>query len=203
MRIDFSGDSDQLIVAGGIEDAKYGYSSTLPIREAPTTLKAPAGQITYASPGLMVGSQDPMMGFPAGLTFAPYAYVRNIGTSLANISARILYSQAGAAKSLTLPALTIQPHRSIALPINQAMGGLKIDGSGTLVFTSTAPIGTLLASSGSVDQSGNYYLRGSVAFRWGAGASKSSIYWTTAGGFDTMYSITLESDRTSPGPHLQ
>jgi hypothetical protein len=35
----------------------------------------------YASAGMMTNQQDPLLNFPPGLTFYPYAFYRNIAAS--------------------------------------------------------------------------------------------------------------------------
>ena len=77
-----------LVVNGGLEDEAVGYSAhlpVLPLKPVPSpgsTASAPAQtqETAYAELGLMAGAADPMMNFPAGTVFAPYAIVRNVSS---------------------------------------------------------------------------------------------------------------------------
>ena len=57
--------------------------------------------------------------------------------------------------------------------------------------------GALLASTGSVDTTGNYVFA-VPAHAAGASAGKTSVFWTTANGFDTMYSIWNPASQAQP-----
>jgi hypothetical protein len=189
VRIEFNGDPDNLNVFGGIEDDEHGYSANVPINEV-----VKGGSVTtvaFASPGVMVGKQDAMMGFPEHLRFEPYAYFRNVSDTPVELTGKVYY---GTAQSAPLPALILPPHQSRRLPLKELIGSLGMNGSVTLTFSYRGPQSALLVADGAVDQSGNYVFE-AEARTTGETASKSSIYWTIANGFDTMYSLWNPSDK--------
>jgi hypothetical protein len=199
VQVAWNGDEDALAVLGGIEDAKYGYSEN--VRFAAVPASGPAGpttvQTTLASPGIMVGAQDPMMGFPANLSFQPYGYFRNIGGQPMTLSGQIFYTKGGQAGSLPLPATALPPHSSLSLPLQSMIQGLGLNGAITLVVSYSGQAGALLASTGSVDTTGNYVFA-VPAHAAAASAGKTSVFWTTANGFDTMYSIWNPASQAQP-----
>jgi hypothetical protein len=90
VHVSYTGPPDALIVNGGLEDGRTGYSVGLPIvgpalqpSQLPPHAKS-AEFTSIAELGLMSGAADPMMKFPAGTTFTPYSILRN--TSDAPIS---------------------------------------------------------------------------------------------------------------------
>jgi hypothetical protein len=183
VRIEFNSDADSMSVFGGIEDDEHGYSANVPINQV-----VKGGGVTtvaFASPGVMVGKQDAMMGFPEHLRFEPYAYFRNVSDTPIELTGNVYY---GAAQSAALPALTLPPHQSRRLPVKEVIGSLGVNGSVTLAFSYQGPQGALLVADGAVDQSGNYVFE-AEARTTAETASKTSIYWTIANGFDTMYSL--------------
>lgn len=192
VRIAFDADDDSLSVVGGIEDDAPGYSANIPLAALPTADNLRT-KTSLASTGMMAGKQDPMMGFPDNLRFEPYAYFRNIGDSPIHLSSRLYYDGNGKAHSSALPELVIPPHQSRELSISQALRGVDT-GSVTLAYSYTGTPNALLAATGSVDQTGNYVFE--VEPRGVAQtASKSAIYWLTANGFDTMYSLWNPSNQ--------
>ena len=145
----------------------------------------------------MVGAQDPMMGFPADLKFLPYGYFRNISGQPMKLSGQIFYAKGGQSASLPLPDTILAAHSSLSLPLQTMIQGLGLNGAITLVFSYSGQGGALLASTGSVDTSGNYVFA-VPAHPSGQSAGKTSTFWTTAGGFDTMYSIWNPASQAQP-----
>jgi hypothetical protein len=189
VRIEFNGDPDSMNVFGGIEDDEHGYSANVPIKEV-----VKGGSVTtvdFASPGVMVGKQDAMMGFPEHLRFEPYAYFRNVSDTPVELTGKVYY---GTAQSAPLPGLTLPPHQSRRLPLKELIGSLGANGSVTLTFSYRGPQSALLVADGAVDQSGNYVFE-AEARTTAETASKSSIYWTMSNGFDTMYSLWNPSEK--------
>jgi len=194
VRVSFDADSDSLQIVGGIEDAKYGYSANLPIGPGPDPAKAgDATTNSFASAGVMVGAQDPMMGFPEKLRFEPYAYFRNAGTRALQLSGKVFYVRGGKTQSMDLPVLELRPNQARKLDVADAIRSLGLNGAVTLAFSYQGQSGALLVSTGSVDQSGNYVFA-VMPRATGQSASKSSIFWTTANGFDTRYSVWNSQD---------
>jgi hypothetical protein len=73
VEIAYTGGAQDLVFSGGIEDDEAGYSAKLRlvVSMTPSMMPAsgagtPSATCTVGSAGLMVGTADPMMGFPAG-----------------------------------------------------------------------------------------------------------------------------------------
>jgi hypothetical protein len=70
LRIQYTGLPGEINVVGGME-SQQGYSATMPVWMPPMA-SMPASAVTLGHPGLMVGTPDPVMGFPASTRFSPY-----------------------------------------------------------------------------------------------------------------------------------
>ncbi len=190
LHITYPGDANNLSVVGGIEDDEHGYSANLPLSmAAPIADAAPvSSQHQFASAGLMNGKQDPMMGFPADVQFTPYAYVRNTTARSVDLQTNMSFGMGASAKQLVLPAMRLAPEQARRIPLKRILQNYGVQGSVTLSFSYSGTPGDVMAATGAVDKTGNYVFEVEPA-AIGQSASKSVIYWTTASGFDTMYSI--------------
>ncbi len=74
--VEYVAEPGALVVAGGLANEQEGYSENMPFCPHGTASTSPAAY-AVASVGIMVSQPDPMMGFPSGTTFNPYAVVRN------------------------------------------------------------------------------------------------------------------------------
>jgi hypothetical protein len=179
---------DALLLSAGLEDVAHGYSAQLPLASLPDAASQPSDN-SAASVGLMVGAQDPMMGFPSGIRFTPYAYLRNNGTTPVQLYTQAMYMQGGRAQSLALPSIVINPHQTKQLDVSGAIQRLGLNGEMTLVFSYHGQPDALLTTTGSINESGSYVFAVEPRAVGGQCNGKSSTYWRTDGGFDTMYSI--------------
>ena len=216
----YSGASDALIVVGGLENVKEGYSAKLPLSlprplsstgspmtasagattetvdsmsMGPASSSQPFGPAasTVAGVGIMVGTPDPMMMFPAGTQFIPYATVHNTTNKSLTLSPTVYYMQAGTAKSEALSALTLTAGETRQLPLGQMVSGAGLGGfSGeiNLTFSFNGNYGDLMLALGSVDQTGNYVFEVELAAP-ASSTSKGLSYWNAADGTDTMFSV--------------
>ena len=57
----------------------------------------------------MVNTQDPLLSFPASVSFAPYAYFRNVSATPKTLQFVVYYMDGRTVKSLPLADLTLQP----------------------------------------------------------------------------------------------
>jgi hypothetical protein len=182
-----SGSPGDLQLAGGLQDLTTGYSTNLPLIPAKIS-PGPTASRQYASVGMMVNQQDPMLNFPAGLTFYPYAFVRNIASASRTLSFTAYYMDNGHVKSLPLPDLTLAPGQVAELPVHDILVKQTQVEDMNLVFSYSGDFGDILAATGSTDTAGNYVFPVGPQPISPSGAKKS-IYWTTSGGFDTMYTV--------------
>ncbi len=166
LRVSYTAESRALILNGGIEDPARGYSAALPLMSASMAMSStPTAQMprplhsSFASVGVMIGKQDPMMGFPRGTTFQPYVFLRNIGNEALTVNPAVNFSQDGPPKTVDLPSITLGPSQSSEMHVGRLLhqaGVHGIQGQINLTFEVNAGPGSLLATTGSVDQSGNY-----------------------------------------------
>jgi hypothetical protein len=194
IRVTYIGNTNDLIINGGLEDQNAGYSAVLPFGPAPAASKI--SHATIAEIGLMAGAADPMMQFPAGTTFTPYTVLRNVSTSPVTATPTVWWMAAGAAQSARLSPLTLGPLQSRALdiPTMMAAAGLKsFNGNLNIVVDREGQTGALLMAGGSVDQT-NTYVFEVIPHSVKESASKSLSYWSTGNGDDTMVTLWNPAD---------
>jgi hypothetical protein len=84
----------------------------------------------YGGAGIMVNEQDPLLGFPSGLKFHPFAFFRNIASKARTIHSTVYFMEGRAAKGVALPDLTLAPsHDSV---IRVVVNILERPGAGLL-----------------------------------------------------------------------
>ncbi|MBV9761146.1 MAG: hypothetical protein JO340_11330 [Acidobacteriaceae bacterium] len=117
IRITYDGPSNGLEINGGLEDPAVGYSAHLPLHFPPVTAAEHANQ-SFAALDLMKGAADPMMSFPSGTTFSPYAVVRNISNQPVTIRPSVWWMDGIVPRSIRLPQFTVAPYhtRNLNLP---------------------------------------------------------------------------------------
>lgn len=198
----YDGPKHGLVVNAGLQDGATGYSAHLPLLPyspppAPGTGASPApSQISYAHLGLMTGAADPMMNFPAGTIFTPYAVVRNISDQPAFATPTFWWMAGGAAQSSQLPQITIPPHTTqrLNVPSFLVKAGLKnFNGNVNLVLDTQSQSRGLLIATGSVDQTNNYVFE-VIPHGIVESVSKSLAYWSTGNGDDTMVTVWNPAD---------
>jgi len=182
-----TGPPGALQLAGGLQDLTTGYSTDLPFTVAKTS-PGEMGFRQYSSVGLMVNQQDPLLNFPTGLTFYPYAFFRNVSAADRILHMNIYVMDSGHAKSLPLPDLTLGPGQVAGLPIHDVLVNQKQVESMSLALSYTGDYGDIIAATGSTDATGNYVFP-VVPQVIAPSGSKTSVYWLTSGGFDTMYTV--------------
>ena len=183
-----------IVVTGGLEDLLQGYSATIPFYHSPPI--ANPQNTTIAELGLMTGTADPMMQFPADTVFTPYSLVRNISDEPVSASLTLYWTEGATDHSVPLPQLTLAPHRTqnIALASLLSQTGLKnYNGSFDLVFEVAQNSGSLLMLSGSVDAK-NTYVFEVLPRSADKSIGKSIGNWSTANGDDTMVTLWNPAD---------
>ena len=194
IQVAFAGSQTDLIVNGGLEDPRTGYSATMGF------MQLPIGSISelshYAAAGVMTGAADPMMHFPAGTVFTPYLVARNLAQQVITVRPTVYWMQAGTPRSYVGPPREIAPQITQKLDVSgllTAAGLANFNGSVNFEFDITGPAHGFLLTTGSVDQKNTYVFSVSVS------AVKESIakelsHWTTANGNDTMVTVWNPSD---------
>jgi hypothetical protein len=188
VRVSFSGLSEALVVNGGIEDDNKGFSASLPFESSMAGM-AIGPPLALAHAGLMLGQQDPRMGYPKNIVFKPYAFARNVSGSAVTVTPALNYPSGAKVQSLQLPALVIQPNQTVPLIPGAGLAVSNADhGYVNLVLKTDAPPGSLLTVAGSVDQTGSYVFEIEPQ-----AVSPSEIkqlpYWSTAGTFWAQLSL--------------
>jgi len=83
LQVQYSGGTEDVMLASGIEDDAAGFSAKLPMAMPMMSGSCgKTGSFQFASVGIMNGPADTMMGFPTGTIFTPYAYFRNVSSCL-------------------------------------------------------------------------------------------------------------------------
>jgi hypothetical protein len=198
IQVSYTGDQDALSVNGGLQDQASGYSAGIQFipTPAPSEDTRETKVITYAEIGLMNGTADPMMLFPADTVFTPYSVVGNVSDQVVHVSPALFWMQSGVAHSASLAQFTLPPHRTQLLDMRSLLseaGLIEHNGSFNLILDVEGQPGSVLMASGSVDQKNNYVFE--VAPRGvKESASKNLGYWSTANGDDTMVTLWNPAD---------
>jgi hypothetical protein len=197
LRVQFTGQPNDLIASGGLRDDATGYSATIGLASSPAGPSQPS-TATFAELGLMTGPADPMLSFPAGTAFTPYSIARNISNQPIIITPNLWWMAGGAAKTAALAQFTLAPYesRNLNVPVLLAAAGLKeYSGSVNLVLDTAgnAPAGSILLSAGSVDQKNTYVFQ-IVPSSVKESIAKNLSYWSTASGDDTMVTLWNPAD---------
>jgi hypothetical protein len=190
LRVQFSGRMSEVNVTGGLENRQEGYSALIPFWMPPmASMATPAGSpVTLGHAGIMVGTPDAMMGFPAGTTFTPYLALRNITARSIAVNLT-LYTEQG--MPMPAPVQPLQPWQSLQVDMASVLRqlGLKgFNGMLTLAVSHTGQINDIMAAAGSVDARGTYVFEvegRAVEQR----VSKQSPYWSVKDGNDTMVAL--------------
>lgn len=188
--ISFDGQIGDLLLSGGLENSAEGFSAPIMFRSVRQS-QAQDQTLTYASTGIMVGTPDPMMGFPARVSFQPFTILRNADSKPISVQPTLLYTNSTGTKEIDTPAVSLGPHHAGKMDVASilaANGLANLNGNIDLQFTYKGNPGALLIATGSVDQTGTY-----VFDVWARGVAKSRgqkiPYWQNSNGNDSMISI--------------
>lgn len=194
IELSYTGDPQTLLFSGGIEDDLAGYSATLRLGGAMSmnapqaTSTPPPAACTMASAGLMVGKPDPMEGFPSTVSFSMFGFARNTDSTPLNVHSLANYIDNSGPHNIPLPDQTLQPGEARNLNLANAVQLPFQNGSVNLSFTFSAPCGSLLLETGSVDTTGSYVFE-VLSQAVGKSQGRISQFWQVGAGTDTMYSL--------------
>ncbi|MGO9096908.1 MAG: Ig domain-containing protein [Bryobacteraceae bacterium] len=186
--ISYTGRPGDLQVAGGLEEPAQGFSLDMPIVRQTAAQGIPAQQ-RYAAAGVMVGQQQADLNFPAGVSFSPFAFFRNLASSPRQLRFEVYYMEGTrTVGSLPVAPLTLAGGGSAELPLSSLTSALTNTEALNLAYSYQGSPGDILASIGSTDQSGSYVFP-VRAEPVGPSGSKTSVYWQLSNGFDSMYTL--------------
>jgi len=191
LRLQYNGVKRAIMATGGLVNEAIGYSTDIPFWYHDLGSTSPPVPITYASVGLMVGLPQAGMGFPAGVSFTPYAVLKNTTAQPLTVTPALNYMPGGSPVTLPLPVQQLKPQETRALDLPSMLANLGLaglNGDINLSLSITGHGGDLVIATGSVDQSGTYVFP-VCAEAIGQSFGKSIGHWTVANGVDTMYSL--------------
>jgi hypothetical protein len=195
IQVTFTGQKADLQIYGGLQDRNVGYSANLPFVALPDA-SAKQNSVSIAELGLMAGSADPMMSFPADTTFTPYSVLRNTSDAPITATPTLWWMQGGAPHSAPTPVITLLPHQSRSLDVMSLIsnsGLTNFNGTVNLTLDVQGKTSGLIAVAGSVDQTNTYVFE--VAPKGVLeSASRSLSYWSTGNGDDTMVTLWNPAD---------
>jgi hypothetical protein len=200
LSITYTGPENAIWTTGGLEDLATGYSAVIPFTlpmSSPDPLSTHPTPISLAELGLMTGTADPMMSFPAGTTFTPYSLLRNTSSQPVPVQPSLYWMEGGSPRSAVLATFSVPPRQTATLDVTSMISraGLRnFSGSMNLILDVPASsVRSLVMASGSVDQTKNYVFEVDPT-GVGESTSRSLSYWSTANGDDTMISVWNPAD---------
>lgn len=192
VRITYEGLAGDIFATTTLANAQEGYSATSEFHPFHVMMaQAPPAEVSYGSVGLMVGAQDPMMGFPHDTRFWPYAALRNASARELNVKPLLFLMDGGHPRKVELPSEHFRPNEAKQLSFGSALS--NFNGMATLTFSFDGHSGDLLMATGSVDQTGTYVFEvipDGLVTTW----AKNAPFWRVTGGFDSMLSVFNPQD---------
>ncbi|MGB9123779.1 MAG: Ig-like domain-containing protein, partial [Candidatus Angelobacter sp.] len=193
IRVEHSSEPGAIAIAGGLLNAKEGYSANIPFVEL---VDSQAGPVTLGSAGIMVGKPDPMMRFPSATTFTPYLVLRNATAKSLPVALQIGYmTQSAPVSKQVTENLGPQTTKRVNLPdLLRTLGMKDLSGSINIGASYTGLPSDLVMASGSVDQTGNYVFEVEPQ-ALSSTHKKLGNYWDLDAGSNTMYSLWNPTDK--------
>jgi hypothetical protein len=192
IRVGYQGLLGDIFGTTTLSNASEGYSATSEFHPLNTmNAQAQPTSLSYGSVGLMVGAQDPMMGFPKDTSFSPYAILRNASARELNVKPQLFLMNGGNPRRVELPSEHFAPNQTKQLSFGSALS--DFNGMATLTFSFDGHSGDLLMATGSVDQSGTYVFEvipDSLGVSW----AKNALFWSVTGGSDSMLTVFNPQD---------
>lgn len=208
VRAEWSGYMGDIIIQGGLEGDREGYSTDLPFwshnppssmntmmaggasQPAPSHQRTSSGQ-ALAAVGIMTGFPAPAMNFPSWVRFTPYVILRNTTRRPMSLNPVLYLANTGQSQSFQLPNELLAPHEARQLDIAASLAKLHLqnfDGFINLTYSYQGAIGDVVMATGSVDQTGTYVFP-SLPQAINSGWAKNIPGWTVANGYDSMYTL--------------
>ena len=195
LRVTWDGPENRLLVYAGLQDPATGFSARLTFHfPPPSSVRSESN--TYAAIGMMGGEADPMMRFPAGTRFTPYAVLRDISDTPISVHPTLYWMEGSISHAASLPTVALSPYHSVTLNLASlidAYGPKSFNGNLNVAFQYKGRIRALLVASGSVDQKNTYVFEVHPQLV-GDSVAKAISYWSTANGDDTMVTLWNPAD---------
>ena len=191
IRVKFEGAPSDVFATTGLVNPDEGYSATTEFRLSHNMGSAPTSHFSIGAVGLMAGAQDPMMGFPKDTRFSVYAALRNTSDRQVTVTPTLFLMNGATPSRVPLPAERLAPHEARQLSLASPLS--HFNGMATLTFAYDGHPSDVLIATGSVDQTATYVFEvmpNSLDRSW----AKSSPFWSTAGGFDSMLMVFNPQD---------
>jgi hypothetical protein len=192
VRITYEGLPGDIFATTTLANTQEGYSATSEFHPFHAMMaKAAPADVSYGSVGLMVGLQDPMMGFPKDALFSVYAALRNAGDHPLTVKPVLFLMESGEPRIVKLPPEHFSPGEARQLSFAKTLS--NFNGMATLTFIYEGHPGDLLIATGSVDQTGTYVFEvmpDGLGTTW----AKNAPFWRVTGGFDSMLSVFNPQD---------
>lgn len=190
--IRYHGASDSVQAHAGIEDEALGYSAIPYLAERRNDDAGQAAHpIVLNAPGVMLGTPDPAMHFPADTHFTPYSVLHNVSARQLSITLSLTASVQNASPiTQTIERLTLQPGQTLAVDYSSyfSKGRIVPNGFANLSVAFQGEEGDLLFDAGSIDQSQTYVFEVTTTEQ-ALSASKTICYWSLEGDTDSMIAI--------------
>jgi len=191
IRVTYNGAENDVVVAGGLENPREGYSAQIPFVTAPSEPNSKASNVSYSSVGLMLGAPDPMMKFPASTQFGIYLALRNTTPRPVLINPTLYYMQGSDVVKAPLKTLTLAAREARHWTPKEfaAEHGLpNSSGMINLVFSYQGHPRDVIMASGSIDQTKSYVFE-IIMKGVGKNLGMSLKDWDVSNGNDTMISL--------------
>lgn len=186
IRVKFDGAPNDVFATTGLVNPDEGYSATSEFRLIHDMGSAPTSHFSVGAVGLMVGAQDPMMGFPKDTRFSVYAALRNSSDRQVTVTPTLFLMNGSTPSRVPLPPERLAPHEARQLSLASPLS--HFNGMATLTFAYDGHPSDVLIATGSVDQTATYVFEvmpNSLDVSW----AKTAPFWSVAGGFDSMLTV--------------
>ncbi len=159
--VSYVGSGTALVIEGGLEDFKAGYSAPLPLlslNARRVRSQVSGSSTTFAAIGVQVGIPDSKLQFPKGTTLTPYLTLRNITDAPLSVKANASFMSPGSLRA-SLGAIALSPKETKQVDVLTLLRGIGMSSySGAMTFTYTidGAADSLLVATGSTSKDANY-----------------------------------------------
>ena len=189
LRVSYSGTGKDIVLAGGLENAREGYSARIPFNTVERG-QNPA-TIEVSSVGFMLGAPDPMMKFPSGTQFGGYLALRNIAERPILIIPMLYYMDGEQVRKNPLRPVVLAAQEARFLDpgdFSKELGLPAFSGVVSLVFSYQGNASDIIIANGSIDQTKTYV---SEVEPRTVGNTEAIVLkdWDVSNGNDTMINL--------------
>ncbi len=189
IRVTYKGAEKDIAIAGGLENPHEGYSTQIPFLTVSPDQQPSA--VAVSSVGLMFGTPDPTMNFPAGTQFGVYLALRNTSASPISVTPTLYYTQGSSTQKTALKTLTLyagQAKHWSPEELSKELDLPNLNGVIHLTFSYWGGPSDIITANGSIDQTRNYVFEINMQ-AVGKSQAKELKAWDVSGGNDTMINL--------------